>query len=41
MAKVEADLKALETSAKQQVKAISDRVEVERCVQEMVAWVSE
>ena len=41
MTKVEANLKALETSAKAQVKSISDRVEVERCVQEMVAWVSE
>ena len=41
MAKVESELKALEKSAKEQVKEISDRVEVERCVQEMVSWVSE
>jgi predicted nucleic acid-binding Zn-ribbon protein len=41
MAKVEADLKTLETTAKKQVKEISDRGEVERCVQEMVSWVSE
>jgi uncharacterized alpha-E superfamily protein len=39
--KLEAQLADMDKNARQKISEMHDKVEVERCVQEMVAWVSE
>jgi len=39
--KVEQSVADIDKNAKQKINEMHDRVEVERCVQEMVSWVSE
>lgn len=41
MQKLETQLAEIDKNAKQKINEMHDRVEVERCVQEMVSWVSE
>lgn len=41
MSKLELELNEVDYNSKRNVEELSDRVEVERCVMEMVSWVSE
>ena len=41
MVKLEAQLADMDKNARQKIGEMHDKVEVERCVQEMVAWISE